>query len=178
MNRDAESLSKLFMFRQIPPKELSKLCSVAHPVSFGTGDILYRQGEPSTGALLIVSGKLTAYIGLGEKERTLGDSRPGEIVGETGIFFKGSARTATVRATEPTRCLFIDDELLKMTSNNQAVVALETYLISSIARRIRKTGQTIQMFWREGEKTPKVTTKNAKPVSLREKLNNFFGGAK
>jgi len=178
MNRDIEALSKLFMFRHISTSDLSKLCSAAQPFSFGAGEVVYRQGEPSKGGLLIVSGKLTAYIGKGKDERNLGDARPGEIIGETGIFSKNATRTASVRATEPTRCLFIDGKLLAKTSDNPAVIALETYLLSSIARRIRKTGQTIQMFWREMEKENSKPNSDKKAVSFRTKLNRFFGGGK
>jgi CRP-like cAMP-binding protein len=176
MNRQTELLSKLFMFKQISPNDLSELCAVATPVSFGNGDIVYRQGEPAAGALFIVSGRLVAYMEGDGKDRTLGDARPGEIVGETGIFSKGSTRTASVKATEPTTCLVIDRALLEQTSNNPAIIAIETYLLSSIARRIRKTSQTIQLFWKEMEKTSENNT--SKQVSFREKLNRFFGGGK
>jgi CRP-like cAMP-binding protein len=179
MNRDIDILSKMYMFRQVPPNDISELCSQAQPLSFGTGDIVYRRGEASNGGLLILSGSLNAYILHGSKQRDLGNSKPGEIVGETGIFAKGSNRTANVKAAEPTRCLVIDDNLLHATGNNQAILAIETYLISSIARRIRKNTQSIQIFWREMEKQEAMENdlgKSTKKVSFRTKFNRFFGG--
>ena len=179
MNRDVDMLTRLYMFRQVSPNDISELCSLAQPLSFGAGDIVYRRGEASMGGLLILSGKLNAYILRGNTQRELGDSKPGEIVGETGIFSKRSTRTANVKAAEPTRCLVIDKKLLHSIGNNQAVLAIETYLISSIARRIRKNTQSIQLFWREMEKEEAMEEKSGKATkkaSFRSKLNSLFGG--
>ena len=50
-----------------------------------------------------------------------------------------------------------------------AVVAIEQHLIASLARRIRKTNQTIQGVWK-AEEVPAP-----RPLTLAERLRALFG---
>ena len=177
MSPDAESLSKLFLFRRVKPKDISELCRIARPVQFQAGDEVFVQGQPADCALLVVSGRLVASVGSGVDRREVGDSRAGEIVGETALFSKSGKRSASVVAAEVSRCLILDNEVLTTSPYNGALVAIETHLLGSIARRIRSSGRVIQRVWKESgiEESAPASTKKAAP-SLRERLAGFFGG--
>ncbi len=165
------------LFRQVPPKDISHLCSIARPVAFQTGDSVFLQGDEADCALLVVKGRLVASVGSGDNQRDVGDSRAGEIVGETALFIKRGKRSATLMASEPTRCLILDQEVLKTSPYNPAIVAIEQHLLGSIARRIRSSDRVIQRIWKEsGTMDGKVVPKDG--LTLRERLAGFFGGGR
>jgi len=177
LSSDAQILSKLFLFRQVKPKDISELCRIARPVNFRPGDEVFTQGQPADCALLVVEGRLVASVGSGADKREVGDSRGGELVGETALFARAGKRSATVVAAETTRCLIIDHDVLVASPYNGALVAVENYLLGSIARRIRGTDRVIQRVWKEsGVEDEKSDSKGA--TSLRERLSGFFGGGR
>ena len=89
--------------------------------------------------MILVSGKLDVCIMTGQMERHLGNILPGEIFGESGLFHSGGTRSAMVRANKDSICLLVTPELMRETWNNEAIVALEQFLIATMARRIRNT---------------------------------------
>jgi CRP-like cAMP-binding protein len=175
--RDSETLAKLMLFRQVPAKDISHLCRIARPVSFQAGDAVFSQGDEADCALLVVQGRLVASVGSGDTRRDVGDSRAGEIVGETALFSKRGKRSATLVASEPTRCLILDQEVLKTSPYNPAIVAIEQHLLGSIARRIRSSDRVIQRIWKEsGTMDGKVAPTDG--PTLRQRLSGFFGGGR
>jgi CRP-like cAMP-binding protein len=176
VSRDAEKLSTVFLFRQIAQKDISELCRIARPVDFRPGDEVFTQGQSANCALLVVEGRLVASVGSGSEKREVGDSRAGEIVGETGLFSRTGKRSATVHAAENTRCLILDTDVLLTSPYNTALVAIEAHLLGSIARRIRGSGRVIQRVWKEsGSPEGKQSAGRGNP-SLRERLSGLFGG--
>jgi CRP-like cAMP-binding protein len=165
------------LFRQVPAKDIAHLCRIARPVSFQIGDEVFSQGEAADCALLVVDGRLVASVGSGATRRDVGDSRAGEIVGETALFTKNGKRSATVVASEPTRCLILDQEVLQTSPYNPAIVAIEQHLLGSIARRIRSSDRVIQLIWKEsGSQDGKIAPTGG--PSLRQRLAGFFGGGR
>ena len=175
---DAEKLAKLFLFRRVNPKDIAELCRIARPVSFQQGDEVFLQGEEANCALLVVEGRLVAHVGSGAEKREVGDSRAGEIVGETALFSRSGKRSATVLAAEKSRCLILDEEVLLTSPYNEALVAIESHLLGSIARRIRSSGRVIQRVWKESGTDAGRLTVEKGSVSLRDRLAGFFGGGR
>lgn len=179
MSSDADKLAKLFLFRRVHPKDILDLCRIARPVVFQKGDTVFTQGEEATCALLVVEGRLVAHVGSGAEKREIGDSRAGEIVGETALFASASRRSASVAASEATRCLILDEEVLLRSPYNEALVAIENHLLGSIARRIRSTDRVIQRVWKEsGDREGRAAIEKDNSVSLRDRLAGFFGGGR
>ena len=173
MPRDAEKLARLMLFRHVPEKDIVHLCRVAKPVSFQIGDEVFSQGDRADSALLVVEGRLIAKVG----GRDVGDSKSGEIVGETALFFRDGKRSASVVAAEITHCLILDNEVLQTSPYNPAIVAIENHLLGSIARRIRGSDRVIQRIWKEsGSQDGKLELKGG--PTLRERLVGFFGGGR
>ena len=67
---------------------------------FDTGQSLFRQGDPSDFAVLILSGSADVLREVGDDAIVLGQVHAGEFVGEMGVL-EGQPRSATVRAASP-----------------------------------------------------------------------------
>ena len=74
---------------------------------FETGDTLFRQGDPSDFAVLIVAGSADVLRHAGDDAIVLGQIHAGEFVGEMGVL-DGQPRSATVRAASA-----VDAELIE-----------------------------------------------------------------
>jgi hypothetical protein len=75
----------------------------------------------------------------------------------------------------------VTPELMRETWNNEAIVALEQFLIATMARRIRNTNLEIQKIWKSEEKdNPAENTKQEEQTEssggLLGKLKSLFGG--
>ena len=173
---DVETLAKMYMFRNVSRDQLTKLCALAPPTTFQEGHVLFRQGQPADVALLVLDGRLVAEVSGGEAVRTVGDIRPGEIVGERALLSRGGRRSATVSAAKPSRCLLLSWETLEKGTDNTALVAVEKHLLGSLARRIRSTNSTIQVAWRESDKLEAASSPAGTPTTLRDRLRNLWGG--
>ena len=180
MISDQETLSRLYLFREVSASALQELCVLAPPVQFQAGSNVFAQGDAADTALLVVEGCLVASVEGRDGQKIVGDARAGEIVGETGLFARDMLRSASVMAAEDSRCLLVDRNLLRNAGNNPALAALGRHLLGSMARRIRRTNQTMQMVWKESDPSEE-TTVEAMPspeedTTLRGKLSSLFNG--
>jgi len=177
---DRQILSRLYLFREVAPSALLDLCRLAPPIQYKAGATVFSQGDAADTALLVVEGRLLASVEGKDGEKIVGDSRAGEIVGETALFAKEMLRSASVVAAEDSRCLVVDRNLLRNAGDNPALVALERHLLGSMARRIRKTNQSMQLLWKESEPVEPPTSEARPPltkaVSLRDKIAGLFRG--
>ncbi len=178
MSEIAEGLAGLYMFRAVKQRHLEALVEMAPAKTFYGGDVVFRDGDPADTALLVVTGKLVAYVDGGGGRRVLGDSRPGEVVGETGLFTRSGKRNANVRADGVTQCLELSRETLTRSARNPAMAALEQHLLGTMARRIRNTNLNIQRAWKESEAARAAAEGGEKGPTLRERLMSLFGGGR
>jgi len=169
---EVEVLSKLFLFRKVPTPALEELCAISKTTRFAQGSSVFEQGQPATVALLLISGHLTAEVESGSVRKRVGDIRPGEIVGEQAILSTDGIRNAHVVAREDSIGLIITPKLLKKARDNEAFIAIEKHLIGTLARRIRRTNQAIQVAWKEANPTG---APSASTPTLRERLRSLFG---
>ena len=170
---DVDKLQKMFLFRSVPMKDLRKLCVVAPPVQFRQGVTVFKQGDQADVALLVIEGRLGAYVQAGAAQRRVGDIRPGEIVGETALYMQHSQRNASVIADQDSTCLLVSPDVMKRAAGNAALVAIEKHLLGSLARRIRGTNKALKQLWKV-EKVEKG--KSGKKLSLGQRLRSLFGG--
>lgn len=144
---DVAALSRLYLFRSVPPRDLAELCSLAPPVRYEAAKVLFRQGDPADVGLLLVEGRLVASVRVGDVIRQVGDVRPGEIAGETALFNPNGRRSATLVAAQLSTAIKLSWYMLEKAPQNQAILALEQHLLGALVRRIRKTNQAIQAEW-------------------------------
>lgn len=175
-----QQLQDLHLFRNIPRTDLARLTRMCKIMTFLPRQVIFAQNAPADNAMILVSGKLDVCIHTGGGERHLGNILPGEIFGEQGLFHSGGTRSAMVRANQESICLLVTPELMRETWNNQAIVALEQFLIATMARRIRSTNLEIQKIWKtEGpEETSSAADDTAEESSggLLGRLKSLFGG--
>ena len=73
------------------------------------GEVVFKEGDPPTCVLLVLSGKLQVYVERDGKELILTDAGPGTIIGELAVLC-GLDRAASVRVVEPSSVLEWDDD--------------------------------------------------------------------
>ena len=74
---------------------------------YKTGEVIFRQGDTGNCMFVIQDGEVEAIAEANGKEYLLRTMGPNDFFGEMALFEK-ETRTATVRATQPTRLLSID----------------------------------------------------------------------
>jgi CRP/FNR family transcriptional regulator, cyclic AMP receptor protein len=84
--------------------------TVAMLKRFDFGDVLFRQGDPSDFAILILSGSADVLREAGHDAIVLGAVQAGEFVGEMGVL-EDRARSATVRATSSVEAELIERDV-------------------------------------------------------------------
>lgn len=82
----------------------------SHDVNGGT-DVI-RQGEPSRGIFVVLSGGCEVLVDEGAGAVPVGALGPGDVCGEMAIL-RGGGATATVRAREPSTLLFLAREYVE-----------------------------------------------------------------
>ncbi len=117
------SIDELEGLRQLPflallPPALSELASrLFRERTFAFGEVLFSEGDVPDGMYVIVEGTVRALVDHDGTEVSLARFGPGEFFGETSLL-DGSLRTATVRASESVRALWLDrlvfDSLLEL----------------------------------------------------------------
>ena len=75
--------------------------------SYAKGELVFRQGDTGNCMYVVQRGEVEALAELDGKEVVLRTMGPNEFFGEMALFEK-EVRTATIRATKPTRLLTID----------------------------------------------------------------------
>lgn len=174
-----DKLGSIYLFKDVPRRSLEEFIVHSPPVQFPRGSEVFRQGTSADVALLLIEGRLVAQVEAGGEIRQVGEIRQGEILGEQGLFVPGGKRSATVVAAEPCECLLLDRRLMDHAASNPAVVKLEQHLLGTLARRIRKTNQSIQHAWKAepGPEDTQDADATAAPTTLRQRLSRLFGGA-
>lgn len=173
-----EKLESMYLFKDVSRRSLQEFIVHAPPVQFPRGSEVFRQGSPADVALLLIEGRLTAQVEAGGEIRQVGEIRAGEVMGEQGLFIPGGRRSATVVAAEPCECLLVDRRVMDHAATNPAVVRLEQHLLGTLARRIRKTNQSIQMAWKaQAPAADAAKEAPTTPTTLRQRLSRMFGGS-
>jgi len=146
------SLSQMHLFRNVSSSNLKEFIGLCESKFFPTGAFVCRQGAAATHALILVQGKLEVSVRSDADIKHIGEVHSGEIFGEQGLFHTSSTRSANVMANQDSICLILTPKIMRQSSGNPAIVALESHLIATMARRIRATNLTIQKAWKEAQR--------------------------
>jgi SulP family sulfate permease len=101
-------------------------------IDFQAGDHVFHQGEPPDGAYFLARGRVDVLIDLHGTERKLRiqSLTSGAIFGELGLI-DARPRSATIVATQPTTCYWMDTASFERLRREQPGVTVS--LISDIA---------------------------------------------
>jgi CRP-like cAMP-binding protein len=101
------ALSRVSLFSNLEPKYIKGIAQICTERDFAAGDQLMKQGEDGIGLFIILTGKVKIEkTDMSGRQVELAANGPGDIMGELAVL-DGAKRTATVTATEPTKCLVL-----------------------------------------------------------------------
>lgn len=167
-----DAISKLPIFRMVPPHQLTQALEIAlTPFEVGIDETLLVEGESDDSLMVVVEGKLEVQVD-GIPIAKVG---PGELIGDMALFSRDPRRTATVVTRSKCQLVLIEKtgiEALRA-HHNMLVPMLETQALRTIGKRLRAMSETITQLAQGTELAPPP-----EPASdgLFAKLKGLFGG--
>ena len=114
-----------------------------HGRPFVQGDVLYREGDPSTHAFLLHQGRVRLLKRVRMVERSLSVLRPGDLFGE-GAILDGAVRLSTAVALSDGIMLSLDKPALRAILERFPQVAER--IITLLVRRVRDAEDQIEVL--------------------------------
>ena len=135
-------LAKSPLLAELDPTALMFLVRLGRRRLWKAGDVLMRQGEPSTSIHFLLTGKVRAERARRTDDRpvTLAEFEAGAVVGEMGVVID-IPRSATVTALEPTETLELDAPNFERVA--KAYPILHRVIARLLSERLRATEQRI-----------------------------------
>ncbi len=158
----AAALRTVPLLAELRPDGIARLAELARIVDVAQGAILMREGEEADGLFVVLEGRLEVTKRVGEDDLQVGAVGPGEVVGEMALLEQGP-RTATVRAVEAGRTLFIAREAFIGLMTTDPGIALA--MVQTLARRLRSTQAML-------EQREKLASLGTLAAGLAHELNN------
>ena len=136
MSATMDALKQVPMFRDLNKKALERLERIARQRTFNAGDVIVKEGDEGVGFFLITGGRV-AVTKDGHELSTLSTD---QFFGEMALL-DNYRRSATVTATEPTKCLAMlrSDFIAELRSN--ADLGVEMLVLMS--RRVRDADERL-----------------------------------
>jgi CRP-like cAMP-binding protein len=106
---EVEKLMQIPIFASIKPTRLKLLAFGSRRLTFGSEQIICRQGDPADAVFVILLGTAVVVVDTPAGEIKVTDVGETDVVGEIGVLC-GVARTATIRTTSAVEVLRIDRE--------------------------------------------------------------------
>lgn len=92
------------LLSDLPKTERDYLASILSSVTLNSGEILFKEGDPGECLYAVLEGQLEVLLGYHTPdEQSLAKLGSGEFIGEMSLLIPDRMRTATVRATMPTK---------------------------------------------------------------------------
>jgi CRP/FNR family transcriptional regulator, cyclic AMP receptor protein len=136
---------------------LKKICKL--------GEVIFREGDESTGAYWITSGRVEITIRSGNIGLPVARLGPGEIIGEMGLI-DNKPRSATATALGPTELEVITEEEFEKDVLHEPA-RLRTY-IGRLFERLRATDTLLELERRRQRTSAPAATPTLPPVSKAE----------
>jgi CRP-like cAMP-binding protein len=135
-------LSRSPLLADLDPTALMFLVRLGRRREFKKGDVLMRQGEPSTSIHFMLAGKVSAERARRTDDRPvrLSEFGAGDVVGEMGVVID-IPRSATVTALEPTETLELEAPNFERVA--RAYPILHRVIARLLSERLRATEQRI-----------------------------------
>jgi CRP-like cAMP-binding protein len=126
-----DALRSVPLFEGMSEASITSIGRLTHPVQYGTGDVLVREGDPGDSFIVMVSGRAAVDQG-GQRIREMS---AGEFLGEISLIDHGP-RTATVTALEPIETLAVTAEDFGHLMDAHPAVRLA--ILTALTHRIRR----------------------------------------
>lgn len=135
------ALAKVSLFSNLDQKYIKGISQICTEREFNAGEALMKQGEDGIGLFIILTGKVRIEKVNASGERVeIATNGPGDIMGEFAVL-DGAKRTATVVATEPTKCLVLAS--WEFTSFMKAHPEVAIGILPIVVKRFRETNDAL-----------------------------------
>lgn len=138
----AALLGRTPLLRRLPPEALTRLAGFAHLRPMARGETLFRRGDPGTGLLVVVKGRIRIAVPSAEgRDGVLNLVRAGEVVGEIALL-DGHPRTADAVADTDGEVMLLERrDLLPLLAENGAFALA---LMDVLCERLRQTSAQVE----------------------------------
>lgn len=130
------------LFSNLSDEAFNRVVSVAAQRSFGSGELVFSQGDPGDALYAVVSGRIRISAGTPEgKEIFLNIMEAGDTFGEIALL-DGGARSATATAIAPSELVSVRREPLFALLEREPRLAIE--LLRLCGERLRWTSGLVE----------------------------------
>jgi CRP/FNR family transcriptional regulator len=137
----AELLGRVGIFSGLTPQELVDLASVAVPRRWGSGEVIFREGDSGDTCYVVQRGSVRVTRNHSDgRTITLAELRPGDLFGELAMF-DSERRSATVEAVEDTAGVAILAGDLRRLLMRHPEISIK--LLSAFADRLKEANERI-----------------------------------
>lgn len=134
-------LGRVPAFAALGEDDLGRVAEVAVPRAFGTGEVVFREGEFSDTCYIVRLGHARAVREHPDgRSITLANFGPGDIFGELAMF-DDESRSATVETLEPTEVIAILGGDMRRLVREHPDIAVK--LLAALGRRLRETNERL-----------------------------------
>ena len=96
------------LFADVDERHVRDVLDIARRRNFGSGEIVFHQGDPADTLHLIRSGRVAVRLDAGRGESVIAAVLgPGEMFGELALLDEDASRSATIAALEPLETLSV-----------------------------------------------------------------------
>jgi CRP/FNR family cyclic AMP-dependent transcriptional regulator len=137
-----QALARTQIFQSLAPAELDAVLARAMVRRIGRGEVIRRRGDPGTGMVVIVSGRVRiSLISEDGHEVTLTMLGPGEVLGEMTLLDGGEC-SADATAQEDCELLMIErTQFLRLLRSNSDLCL---HLLAVLFQRLRRTNAALE----------------------------------
>ncbi len=137
-----ESLRHVPLFALLDEDEISVLASQVELRDFASRQRIYKAGEPSRGAYVVLSGSVNVLIEDADGQEVLID-RPGngEVFGFASML-EGTPHQTTAVAVEPTSCIEVDHNDIAVLLQRKPMAGLD--MLTVLARQMHASQQLVR----------------------------------
>jgi type IV pilus assembly protein PilB len=130
-------LGEVPLFRRVREDLRRAIVQRLEPRFFNVDEVVFREGEPGDAMYVIRQGTVSVLLSEPDVGLTfeIARLRSGQVFGEMAVI-DGAARSATVKAVEPTRCLFLGRETFLRIVEKLPDVAIA--IAEMLAERVRQ----------------------------------------
>ena len=139
--QEIELLAQHPMFASLDNSKLKLLAFTSEWLDYEDGEELFRQGDASDGAYLILTGNADIILDTRDGERAIARWGPGDLIGEIGAVGE-TPRTATVRAHGKLSVLKISSTVFRQLLLDSPQLALD--VIRLLAKRLAAATEAMQ----------------------------------
>ena len=136
-----ELLHRVPLFSALAVEDLAQVAEMALPRRFGSGEVVFREGDASDTCYVIRQGHARAMREHADgRSITLAQFGPGDIFGELAMF-DDERRSATVETLEDTEALAILGGDMRRLLREHPEIAVK--LLGALGRRLRETNERL-----------------------------------